>query len=131
MRIQVLYGYRSRVLTDGRYLPKGDHDVDDGLGEYLVTHGHAVALDESSVKPPPKPAGSAEDLPRYIPGKGFVNAESATVAWLRDYAREHDINLRGATAKDDIIAAIEDWHRSENLSWTPPDDEVGGVTDGD
>lgn len=58
------------------------------------------------------------------------DVDEMTVAELRAYAKDHDINLGGATKKDDILAAIYD---AEGVQvgegfdpGEPVDGEVGG-----
>jgi len=53
MRVQILYGYRS-ALTNGHYLPPGEHDLDPSLVSYLVENGHAMALEEMPVSKKPR-----------------------------------------------------------------------------
>lgn len=93
MRVRILSGYRG-VRTQESYLGPGEHDLEPGLAMYLVDNGHAVALEEP---PPPEPEQTADEW----------SFSEWTVAQLRDFASDNDINLHGATVKDDIIAAIE------------------------
>lgn len=39
-QVEILHGYRGNPTND-EYLPRGVHQVDDTLADYLVEHGHA------------------------------------------------------------------------------------------
>ena len=50
------------------------------------------------------------------------------VADLKAYAKDHEVDLDGATRKDDIIAAIR---AAESSPTEPEDDQSDGDNDGD
>lgn len=49
-KVNVLYGYRG-ARTDYKYLPKGEHVLEDSLADYLIENTHAVLIEESEPKP--------------------------------------------------------------------------------
>lgn len=87
---------------DGALLQKGEaYDVSEQRGLHLI--GRRLAVEhEGDAKEPVKEAPKAPE-PEEIPA-----FEDLKVSELKDYAKDHDIDLAGAKKKKDIIKAIED-----------------------
>lgn len=46
VKIKVLYGYRG-LITKNVYLAEGVHGVTQAQADYLISEGHAVAIEET------------------------------------------------------------------------------------
>ena len=51
MKIRILYGYRGKQ-TQEQYLAPGVHDVENGLGQYLIDNAHAAIIEPPKRKAP-------------------------------------------------------------------------------
>lgn len=98
MGLQPINPKLRRILHDGRRPAKVSIVIaaDD---ELLVSDDVAAQLERHS--PQFKRAGDDPD-----PAAAGQDLEALTVAKLREYASDHDVDLAGATRKDDLIAAI-------------------------
>lgn len=82
------------IEVAGRYV----EPLEDGEDVNAAQSERIVTVQE---EPEQKEITEADAVPRD------VIFEDMTVAELRDYAKEHDINLTGARAKADIVGAIK------------------------
>lgn len=55
MRVYLKNGYRSQIKTNGIHYPKGVHDFDDDLAQYLIETGHGQAVDQVIEEVLPEP----------------------------------------------------------------------------
>lgn len=55
MKIETKTTVRIGKHPDVKYLPPGEHDVDDAVGADLVKRGKAVAVGATSAPPAPEP----------------------------------------------------------------------------
>lgn len=105
MHIRVLHNYGGKPSGGRRILP-GDYEASDerlfGLAQYLVDNGHAV-ITVSDVKVVDRDGDDKEEETKPLPYNEWSYND------LRAFAKVNDIDLAGATKKDEIVAAIEVW----------------------
>lgn len=93
-RIQVTQFYDARSLNQP--IAPGVYDSKDpqlgGRADYLVKTGRAHWI----------------DAPQATQPEPEIDFQSMTIAQLKEYAAEHNIDLGDASKKDDIIAVLSD-----------------------
>lgn len=94
MKVKVIRGHTS-ALSNYQYVAPGEHDLARPLADYLLNNGYALPLQDD--KPAPV-AKTDSDVPPAF--------ESMTLAQLKDYASEHDVDITGLTRKSDLIAKL-------------------------
>lgn len=87
-----------------RYFRRGDRIVGVSTADidYLIEAGLASQV---NVPEPTVRAGGPEDLTGGESGDGR-SLDDLTVPELREWADAHDVDLAGATLRDDILAAV-------------------------
>lgn len=99
--VQVVVGRKVHLVSAGDPLPDG---VDDAMAARLVDKGMVVEIgDHSEPEPVPEPNHTVDEQEQ---GEVKLDLSGMNLDQLRTYAADHNIDLGGATRKDDIIAAI-------------------------